>query len=57
MENNVVDPLAYADDADQTVLEEIARLDGLRVRPRKEAKLRSMLIMHKKDTTQQDIRT
>lgn len=41
MENTVVDPLAYADDADQTVLEEIARLDGLRVSS-KEEKLHSM---------------
>lgn len=32
MENRAVDPLAYAADADPATLEEIARLDGLRVR-------------------------
>lgn len=32
MEGKLVDPLSYATDADQSVLEEIARLDGLRVR-------------------------
>ncbi|CAM9563166.1 unnamed protein product [Pylaiella littoralis] len=30
MEKNIADPLSYAADADQSVLEEIARLDGLR---------------------------
>ncbi|CAM9329003.1 unnamed protein product [Hapterophycus canaliculatus] len=30
MANKIVDPLSYAADADQSVLEEIARLDGLR---------------------------
>lgn len=31
MTDKVVDPLSYATDADQSILEEIARLDGLRV--------------------------
>lgn len=31
MEKTVTDPLSYANDADQSVLDEIARLDGLRV--------------------------
>lgn len=32
MEGKQVDPLSYSADADSSVLEEIARLDGLRVR-------------------------
>lgn len=32
MESKIADPLSYAADADESVLEEIARLDGLRVR-------------------------
>lgn len=32
MENKITEPLSYAADADPSVLEEIARLDGLRVR-------------------------
>lgn len=32
MMTNVVDPLAYAADADPTTLEDVARLDSLRVR-------------------------
>lgn len=31
MEGKQVDPLSYSTDADDSVLEEIARLDGLRV--------------------------
>lgn len=36
MVNNITDPLSYAADADQSILEEIARLDGLRVRSKRD---------------------
>lgn len=50
MVNKITDPLSYATDADQSILEEIARLDGLRVRSKASWRMRVRDVLSAKIT-------